>query len=49
VVDTASPLSGNDRHRPKGTDSDLQIVIGAWAKLPKPIQAGIVTMIKAAT
>ncbi|MGD0137402.1 MAG: helix-turn-helix domain-containing protein [Tepidisphaeraceae bacterium] len=47
VVDTDEPLSGDDRHRANFIQTDLQIVIDAWAKLPKPIRAGVIAMIKA--
>ena len=29
-------------------DADLEVVVGAWAKLPNALKAGIVAMVKAA-
>ena len=28
-------------------DHDLEVVVSAWAKLPRPLKAGIVAMVKA--
>ena len=29
-------------------DADLEVVVSAWGKLPRPLKAGIVAMVKAA-
>jgi hypothetical protein len=48
-VDTAGPLTDVNCHQPAKTDSELATLITAWSKLPEPIRAGIIAMVKAVT
>jgi hypothetical protein len=49
VVDTASPLNGANCHQTADTDSELATLIAAWTKLPSPVRAGIIAIVKAVT
>jgi hypothetical protein len=48
MVDTASPPTAVNCHQLVKADSELAVVIAAWAKLARPIRAGIIAMVKAA-
>jgi len=46
VVDTEGPRSGLNCQRPAEIDSELATLIASWKKLPGPIRAGIVAMVR---
>ena len=49
VVDTAGPRRGANCHRPADVDSELAMLIAAWADMPESIRTGIAAMVRAVT
>jgi hypothetical protein len=47
VVNTAGPPTGVNCHQPAEIDSELAMLIAAWAKLPDSIRTGIIAMVQA--